>query len=51
MARRSSFDILTIQTYNTASNNSIGELLPVPDDSGMYLTNLEVVDLNWNAES
>lgn len=40
-----------IQTYNTASNNSIGELLPVPDDSGMYLTNLEVVDLNWNAES
>ena len=40
-----------IQTYNTDSNNSIGELLPVPDDSGMYLTNLEVVDLNWNAES
>ena len=37
-----------IQTYNT---DSIGELLPVPDDSGMYLTNLEVVDLNWNAES
>lgn len=40
-----------IQTYNTASNNSIGELLPILDDSGMYLTNLEVVDLNWNAES
>lgn len=37
-----------IQTYNTDSS---GKLLPVPDDSGMYLTNLEVVDLNWNAES
>ena len=38
-----------IQTYNNKSNNNIGELLPILDESGAYLTNLEVVELDWSA--
>ena len=38
-----------IQTYNNKSNNNIGELLPILDESGTYLTNLEVVELDWSA--
>lgn len=41
----------SIYTYNTTTNDSIGGLLPVPDDSGTYLTNLEVVELDWSAKS
>ena len=41
----------SIYNYNTTSNANVGELLPVPDESGTYLTNLEVVELDWNAES
>ena len=40
-----------VQTYNTSTNKSVGELLPRLDTSGTYLTGLEIVELDWNAGS
>ena len=40
-----------VQTYNTSTNKSVGELLPILDTSGTYLTGLEIVELDWNAGS